>query len=338
MRLESRLGFLCLTFGNGQIMLDYDRAEMSKPCLHRKLLLPPRIVPFALTLVLAPWGRADMHWTTNGTHTGVLVQSVPVGASTALDSRDIPGGRDFIGTFTLAYGLWSLGGEPIHEYIFTWGWHSPNLTLGRRSQRTITAADLEKYPELKKSFFALRPTLMTLAATMQFYDAAGNRFASARKLITPALIEQARAKDPFHAPGSPRWADFFKTDDPEMLSRDELDRRHKELFLKAARVELTEPRITSITWPEAAITRIVDEFCRREGMDAGSNTLTAEPSASQAQTNLTTILLLTSGPPTRVQTPLNPFEQAARPGQTTENPFERAARLQAEKSREKSSP
>lgn len=317
-------------------MLGYARAEMSKPCLYRKLLLPPRIVPFALGLALAPCGHADMHWTTNGTHTGVLVQSVPAGALTALDSHDTPGGRDFIGTFTLAYGLWSLGGEPLHEFIFTWDWHSPSLTLAHRGQRTLTTADLDQYPELKKSFFALRPTLMTLATTMQFYDGAGNRFASARKIINPGIIEPAGAKDPFHAPGSPRWADFFNSDDPETLSRDELDRRHKELFLKAARVELTEPRITSITWPEGAIMKIVDELCRREGISKETNALTATTSA--LQTNLAGSSSATNAALTHSQTALNPFEQAARAGRMTENPFERAARLQAEKSKEGTPP
>jgi hypothetical protein len=141
----------------------------------------------------------------------VLFRSVLPGAANALDSHEVSGGHDFIGSFTLAYGLWTMEGEPVHEFILTWEWQTPTVTLGRRGQHTITSTELNKYPDLTNSLYTLRPISMLLETTLQFYDAAGNRFATAEKLVNPGLLERAEAKPRFHAPGSPRWADFFKT-------------------------------------------------------------------------------------------------------------------------------
>jgi hypothetical protein len=277
-----------------------------------------------------------MHVTTNGTHTGVLFRSALPGAASALDSHDVTGGHDFVGSFTLAYGLWTMSGEPVHEFILTWEWQSPAVTLAHRGQHTITSADLNKYPDLTNSFYALKPISMLLATTLQFYDAAGNRFATAEKLVNPGVLERAEAKPRFHAPGSPRWADFFRTREPETLLRDELDRQHKELFLKAARVELTEPGIKSITWPEAALNQIIEEFCQREGLDGPQNAVAAHPALTNAATNgvpaTNPVRPATSA---HSPTPLNPFEQAAL---KMENPLERAGRLPSEQSKQRSSP
>lgn len=318
-------------------MLSNDYAEMFKLCLHRNPLLLQRLFPLAIAASLAFNGYADMHVTTNGTHTGVLFRSVPSGAGSALDSHDVPG-HDFIGSFTLAYGLWTLEGEPVHEFILTWEWQTPTVTLGHRGGHTITTAELQKYTDLTNSFYGLKPISMLLETTLQFYDAAGKRFAIAEKLVNPGLLEQAGAKPRFHPPGSPRWAAFFTTQEPETLPADELDRRHKQLFLKAARVELTEPRIKSITWPESSLKWIVDEFCRREGIEPESkpNPLTPQPLAKVAPSKATSseassvAATLTSLPPA-----LNPFEQAAI---KAENPLERASRLQADQRKERSAP
>jgi len=322
-------------------MLGNHCAEMFKLCLHRNPLLLRRFFPLLIAWTLGLKGYADIHVSTNGTHTGVLFRSGSPGATSALDSHDVPGGHDFIGSLTLAYGLWTMGGEPVHEFILTWEWHTPTLTLGRRGQHMITTAELRKYPDLTNSFYALKPLSMLLETKVQFYDAAGNRLASAEKVVNPGLLERAQAKPRFHAPGSPRWADFFRTRQAETLAGDELDRRHKELFLKAARVELTEPQIKSVTWPEAALSQIVDEFCRREGLDSEPKVISlgSHSPTTVVATNATPAV--TSGPAAGskpMQTRLNPLEQAANRITTTENPFERAARLETEKHSEKPSP
>jgi hypothetical protein len=310
---------------------------MFKLCLHRNPLLLQRLFSFIIAVSLASKAYADMHVTTNGTHTGVLFRSVLPGAANALDSHEVSGGHDFIGSFTLAYGLWTMEGEPVHEFILTWEWQTPTVTLGRRGQHTITSTELNKYPDLTNSLYTLRPISMLLETTLQFYDAAGNRFATAEKLVNPGLLERAEAKPRFHAPGSPRWADFFKTRETEALPGNELDQRHKEVFLKAARVELTEPRIKSITWPESSLNRVIDEFCRREGIEPESkpNPL-SPPLAALAPTNAA--FAMTSSPsatPERLQTTLNPFEQAA---MKAENPMERASRLQTDQHKQSQSP
>jgi hypothetical protein len=257
-------------------------------------------------LAVLPQARADSPGTTNGTHKGVLVLSAETNATTALDAPDLPGGHNYLGQFTLTYALWTIGGEPLHDFNFSWDWHKSDLIVARRPGRTITTTDLARYPALSRAFFSLKPLSLTLTVQIDFYNATGERLGFGTKTINPGLIEQAGTRETRHVPGSPRWADFFSCDFPDNPSRDELDRRHKELFTKAARVVLSAPKVTAIDWPENSLKQIADEFFRLEPP--------APPPA----------------PPTvaidrrpKPATGLNPFEQAARknPGSSA-NPFE----------------
>jgi hypothetical protein len=85
------------------------------------------------------------------------------------------------------------------------------------------------------------------------------------------------------------------------------------------------------------LNRVIDEFCRREGIEPESkpNPL-SPPLAALAPTNAA--FAMTSSPsatPERLQTTLNPFEQAA---MKAENPMERASRLQTDQHKQSQSP
>ena len=282
----------------------------------------------------------ELHWTTNGMQLGVLSVQAASDAASGLDRPTVPGGHDFIGSFTLSYALWTLGGEPLHEFIFTWKWRRTNLVLGRRMERTLTAADLEKYPDLSNAFFSLKPMFITIETAIQFYDSSGTLLATARKLVDPGVIGQSGAENTFHPPGSPRWADFFTSTETDKPSRDELDRRHKEVFCKAARVELGTPRIIEIRWPENSLRAIVDELSQREGLARPAPPTFAAQSPAAPPANLvgraasstnaaSTLSPAVMRPAVPVPRP-NPFEIARQAKATHwENPLERAARLQA---------
>ena len=226
--------------------------------------------------------RAASHWPTNGVQQGSVSLTAEPGAATALDGPGIPGGRNYLGRFTLAYGLWTLGGEPVHDFIFSWDWHQADLVVARRDGRVISTRDLATYPELSQRFFALKPRSVTLSARIEFYDAKGERVAVGVKQINPGLPEQAGVKDTLHVPGSPRWADYFACEYPDKPARDELGRRNQQLFAKAARVRLEAPKVVGIEWPENALDLIADDFLRREGLGVKSVATGPGPQPSAA--------------------------------------------------------
>ncbi|NOS72679.1 MAG: hypothetical protein HOP33_22495, partial [Verrucomicrobia bacterium] len=244
------------------------------------------IVLLAFALAVLPQARADSHWTTNGVHKGVLTLSAEPGAVAALDSPDVPGGHNYLGKFTLTYSLSTILGEPVHDFNFSWDWHKSDLIVARRPGRTITTTDLGRHPALSRAFSSLKPLSITLTTRINFYGTNGEQIGFGFKNVNPGLVEQAGTQEMLHLPGSPRWSDFFTCDFPDNPSRDELSRRNRELFQKAARVVLGDPKVSAIEWPEDALMRIADEFLR------------LEPPAPQ--------------PVRAVATSPNPFEQATR--------------------------
>src|SRR5207237_729639 len=144
-------------------------------CWMRNLVALKRITLMAVLLGSQPLARADIHWTTNGTHMGVLLATTRPGTPAALDGTDIRGGHNVVGRFTLAYARWTLGGEPVHEFIFTWSWRGTNLIVARAGDRAVTSGELAKYPDLSNLFSSLKPSSMTLEADIEFYDSTGVR-------------------------------------------------------------------------------------------------------------------------------------------------------------------
>jgi hypothetical protein len=218
----------------------------------------------AVVLAATPVAQADFHWTTNGIHAGVLILTADPAVGTALDGPDTAGGRNYIGRCTLSYVLRTLEGEPVHDFIFAWDWQPGNLVVAEVNGQTITTKDLAKYPDLRQRFFSLRPSFVTLGTRMEFLDENGVRIGLARKSVNPGLVDQAGVTETLHVPGSPRWADFFSSDERDSPSRQELDRRHQDLFLKADRIQLGAAKITGIGWPENSLRLIAEEFLRRE--------------------------------------------------------------------------
>lgn len=273
----------------------------------------------AVVLVVLTQARADSHWTTNGVHKGVLILVAAPGAATALDSPDLPGGRNFLGEFTLTYSLSTILGEPVHDFNFSWDWHKSDLVVARRQGRTVTTADLSRHPTLSRAFASLKPLLLTLTTRIDFYGTNDERLGFGIKNINPGLVEQAGTKEMLHLPGSPRWSDFFTCDFPDDPSRDELSRRNKELFQKAARVVLGAPRVTAIQWPEDVLEQIADEFLRLE-----PPALLTVPKPSQLTAPQPKPAVVATSPGPKLSTNPNPFEQNARKNSFGNriNPFE----------------
>lgn len=266
--------------------------------------------------------EADQHWTTNGVHKGILQTSVQAGSPSGLDDASTQGGRDYLGEYRLGYALWSLMGEPVHDYVFTWDWRDADLVVAEVKGRTITTRDLAKYPDLARHFRSFKPISVTVEAPVEFYDAAEHRFASAAKTIEPDMIDQAGVPDPLHVPGSPDWADFFQPNAPGGATREGLATSHQKLFAESASVRLARPRLTAIEWPEAMLQFLAQEFVRREAAEQAEAN---EPKPKPAD-GLNPLERAVAA-----ERQLNPLELARRGIRTTpENPLEKSVRLQRE--------
>lgn len=277
-----------------------------------------------LTIALAvlPQGHADSQWTTNGVHKGILTVSAEPGAVTALDSPDLPGGRNFIGQFTLNYSLWTLLDEPVHDFSFSWDWNTSDLVVARRPGRIITTKDLARHPTLSRAFTSLKPLSLSLTTRIDFYGTKGEHLGFGTKNVNPGLVEQAGTREMLHLPGSPRWSDFFTCDFPDHPSRDELTRRNRELFQNAARVVLSAPKITAIEWPDDALQRIAEEFLQLEPPPAPKPVPRPAPQSAPPPKPE----VVATNPHPKLATIPNPFEQAARRNSSgvPANPFETA--------------
>jgi hypothetical protein len=223
-----------------------------------------KLVLIAVLAAITPAAEADFHWATNGAYAGVLTLGSDAGIGKALDGSDTAGGRGYIGRCSLTYSLRVLEGEPVHDFVFTWDWQAGDLAIAQVNGQTVTTRNLAKHPDLRERFFSLKPLSVTLATRIEFLDQSGTPIGLGRKNIIPGLVDQAGVKDPLHVPGSPRWSDFFTADDDDRLAREELDRRHRELFLRADRVQLGDLRVTAVGWPEESLRQIAEEYLRRE--------------------------------------------------------------------------
>ena len=267
-----------------------------------------------LGLMAGSYGAsADQHWTTNGTHKGILQRSVPTGAASGLDEASVQGGRDFIGDFKLAYALWALQGEPVQDFVFTWEWRDAILRVATVNGREISSRDLAKYPDLARQFHALKPDSVTLRTVLGFYDAAEHRFGVGEKTLQPDMIDKAGVPNPLHVPGSPAWAEFFRYKEPA---------NNKKVFAEAARVQLTDPKIVAVEWPEEILQLIAREFLRRETAEA-AKPATPRPVPADGLNPLERAAA--------AEKQLNPLELASRGVRTTpENPLEKNVRVERE--------
>ena len=231
-----------------------------------------------LSALLAARADDERHWTTtNHVHNGIIARAASTGSPIALDDSSVPGGRNYLGKFTLSYALWSLSQEPVHDYIFVWEWLPGELVVGHGPAGRVTTSDLAKYPDLAKHFASLKPLSVTLETDIQFYDAQNALVGFGHKTVKPDIIGPAGGGEPLHVPGSPHWEDFFRKDPPAS------DRasQNKKLFQDAARVQLVRPRLAAIEWPEASLKLIADEFTRREAAEKQrqADALAREPQA-----------------------------------------------------------
>ena len=223
---------------------------LSNPSLKPHQMKPMRhiISLLVLSMVLTAPAHAedDRNWTTaDRIHRGLLIRTA--NGSSGLEAGAV-GGHSFIGKFTLTYALWSLGGEPVQDYVFSWDWLPGNLVVGRGAAGDITTGDLAKYPDLAREFFGLKPGSVTIETELEFYNDQNHRAGVATKTIRPDLIGISGEIEPLHVPGSPNWETFFNFEynDPvnhNQLADSERAIWNKKNFQDAKRVQLVRPKL-----------------------------------------------------------------------------------------------
>lgn len=266
------------------------------PVTMRRPMRPiTRIAVRAYCLLCAGLLHADQHWSTNGMHRGVVGRTGGAGIG-MLDAPKV-GGHNWIQEFQLSYALWSEYDEPLQDFVFTWDWPGDGRTNGANwtvatlahhpldpahGPGVVTVHDLARHADLLKRYLALRPVCVEVTAQIQFLDAQDHPFATGYKRVGITLLERAGMTPVSRAAGSPRWGDFFALIASRSGGEASPERLNRGVFQKAARVELSGPRITCMEWPEARIERIVQDYVKQEQAALGSPAVAASPTAAGA--------------------------------------------------------
>ncbi|MFO1437306.1 MAG: hypothetical protein U1F81_03225 [Verrucomicrobiaceae bacterium] len=225
---------------------------------------------------------------------------------------------DKMGKFRLSYSLWTLVGEPVQDYLFSWDWPKGEITVGNAmidgKQVPVTTKDLAKYPDLLGRFVAVKPVGLTLTASIDFYPKgkpgqaawAGPEWVG-RLTIKPDFIQAAGKPGLSFSPGSPDWADFFSLIpvSHEPAGKAERARLHKKIWAESREVRLRNLEITQIEWPDGEFTSILRDYARLESQEGKiADTKPTEPKEPK----------------------INPFELAiAKNATKAANPFENPA-------------
>lgn len=295
---------------------------------------PPTLVFVAVAMaLLLTSGRADsdQHWTTNGTHRGIISRTEH---SQSFDPEG------FVGSYTVSYGLWTLMGEPVNDYNVFWKWPTGSAwedlivckaTVDGKPVE-LHVRDLEKYPDLLTDFRNMKPLSIEFNMDVSFliWNASERTWvpiAFGSKTIRPVMIGQAGQKIESLVPGSPNWDQLvvLRSDpsDDSDSSKKLRGQHNTEVFQKAGSVEMTfgYPAIKHVQWMGLdAWRRIPEKYAERESKTAAAKTnqiSRATNAVNQAKaTNAAAKPKLATGP--------NPFEKAAGKTSASPNPFEQA--------------
>lgn len=227
--------------------------------------------PSLLLCLLVLWSlparaASSEHWTTNGTHKGILVEQW--GYYGPLETNN------FIGEFRVSYVMYPDQGEVVEDFLFYWDWPSDNRAIKVGSytdketgrQINVLLGDLAKYPDLKAEFLASSPVSLEIRG-MVFFLGLGSDFKTLQS--SQFLIEKAGVKPRPMVAGSPHWADFCES---PALTREARAAMNKRRFLSAKEVWFDSPQITRIEWsyePKA----VVREYAKRENAARKTNVL-----------------------------------------------------------------
>ncbi|WP_268122065.1 hypothetical protein [Roseivirga pacifica] len=184
-----------------------------------------------------------------------------------------------ISSFNLHIQWWSLMGEPVEYYDFTWK-STSQLTLSiDGEERLITRAMLSKYPDLLKRFDLLSPRDVQI----KIEGNAGSGIISDDRFgyeipsinIVPSY---ANEKGKGIVPGSQHWNEFFTWSALEYTYKknDRNDRSllnsNKEKFETIQKLNVTA-LLKKIEWPEHDLKHIVAKYDRYEnGTESPKNT------------------------------------------------------------------
>jgi hypothetical protein len=213
----------------------------------------------------------ESHYTSNDIHKG------KIGAANQLAGLEP---RGYIGEIRISYALWAMG-DPIHDFTFYWSWRAGNLVVGHVEQAgqtvTVTTSDLEKYPDLKAAFYKLKPVSVTVTSSIVFLNNAMRQIASGAKTIPSDYLDVSASGIPgmSWSPGSPAWPDFFDQLNPAPVdyekSRDIRGKANKAIFSASQSVQLHNPVLGEVLWPDSDLSDILSEYLNREKKALGTN-------------------------------------------------------------------
>ncbi len=96
-------------------------------------------------------------------------------------------------------------GEPVHDFKVYWERDFSDFgEFTRYKNKSISVADLKKYPDLYNEFLEIKPSSLRLKATVDFKTFSG-RIGVARITMVPDLIPESGVWQDYSVPGSPSW-------------------------------------------------------------------------------------------------------------------------------------
>jgi hypothetical protein len=239
--------------------------------------------------------------------------------------------KDYMADFRLVYALWTLTGEPVQDFTFSWkrrpgALHIGSCAIGDRTV-SVSSAMLAKYPDLLKKFNAVKPVSVELDADI-YLDAARGK-----KHIKPDFISPAGKAGVSMSPDSPDWADFYESiygyDTTDKATRANI---HRKAWREAKSVELRDPKIVKIEWPESELQAIADEYGKRERPKEKAKKGRKEPALNPLEKAEAAVGTApeTSRSPATAASPLERMKAGINSPEKqrgSENPLEKAARL-----------
>jgi len=218
---------------------------------------------------------SSQHWTTNGSHKGIVVEDCGYGP---LETNN------FIGEFRVSYVMYPNQGEVVEDFLFYWDWLPDFRPIkagtytdpGTGRQLDVMLADLAKYPDLRAKFLASKPVALEIRGKVFF----GDYTEAAVKILKSSqfLIEKAGVKPKSLVAGSPHWADFCQS---PAQTREAKAAENKQGFLRAKEVWFESPQITRIEWsyePKAVVVEYAKREAKARKQLAGTNAVTGAAS------------------------------------------------------------
>jgi len=184
-----------------------------------------------------------------------------------------------VGSVELRF-VWSgMFKQPNEYYQFIWN-HSGSVGY---AGATYIRSRFDKYPDLQRRFDQLKPLNVKLSMNVEFGDAINLNCAqgyragtgcitSFRKTVTSIphlmVVRSGKVGDNI-SPSSPvdNWLGFFETS-ALSGSPEEVNRKLRDMMLRANKIRISNLRVESYTAPHNQIAALIEEYHRREEEEA----------------------------------------------------------------------